>query len=433
MPRFLSQILFFIVLVVVLAAWIALPPIGDAVLIALFVAWLAVSPGGRQSATLALVGLRSIASRLGVSSVIVIGIACVTAVVASLLAMGAGFDETMRSGGSDTTVIVLRGGSASESQSVLLRSDVDAVKQLPGIATGKSGDPLVSAELVVATAPPDEPGRASLQLRGVDPTGWELRPALRITEGRAFTPGTRELVVGDGLLRTYPKLRPGSSFSLGGHPWKVVGAFHGGDAYDSELWADRIVVADDYRRGDTAESVLLRLVSPNRLDALNASIDANPALHVETDTTKGFFARQAGNLTTIVRIVGTAVGGIMALGAAFGALNCMFAAVATRQKEIATLRAIGFRGGSMIVAVMIECMVLALLGGVLGALVAWVCFNGHTASTMNGFNQVVYRFQVAPEVLLSALKWALAIGFVGGLYPGLRSARLSVTQALRDA
>jgi len=436
MRKFFLQTLNLLALLLALTAWVVLPPAGDLMLLGVFAIWLTTTVAGRQAARLAWIGLRSIRSRLGSASVIVVGIACVTAVVASLLAMGSGFADTMRSGGREDTVIVLRGGSASESQSILLRSDIDALSQLPGIAKDANGRLMLSPELVVAanlSGKKDSDQPDSIQLRGVDPMSWELRPGLHIVQGRAFHPGTRELVVGDGVRSQHPELRIGQEIHLGTKPWRIVGAFHSGDAYDSELWADRVVIADDYRRGDTVESVLLRLVSPSRLDALNAAIDANPSLRVETDTTRGFFARQAGNLTAMVQAVSLSVGAIMALGAAFGALNCMFAAVAARVREIATLRAIGFRGGSMVVAVMVESMLLAVLGGCAGAAVAWLCFNGYTTSTLNGFNQVVFSFRVSADVLASALKWALAIGVVGGLYPGLRSARLSVAQSLRDA
>jgi putative ABC transport system permease protein len=214
--------------------------------------------------------------------------------------------------------------------------------------------------------------------------------------------------------------------------WKVVGVFASGDAYDSELWADRREVAAAYRRGNSAESVLVKLTGAAAFAPFKAALAADPKLKVEADTTREFFARQSEGLAKVLRVVGIAVGLIMAIGAVFGALNCMFAAVAARAREIATLRAIGFRGGPVVVSVMLETMLLALLGGLLGALVVWLIFDGYTASTLNGFTDVMFRFKVDPGLVWTGLKWALAIGFVGGLFPAVRAARLPVTTALRE-
>ena len=219
---------------------------------------------------------------------------------------------------------------------------------------------------------------------------------------------------------------------LGREDWKVVGVFASHDAYDSELWADRAAVSDAFRRGNSAESVLVRLTSPAAFDRFKAALASDPKLKVEAQTTRDYFAKQSEQLTRVIRVVGITVGVIMAIGAVFGALNCMFAAVASRAREIATLRAIGFRGTPVVTSVMLETMLLALAGGVLGAAVVWLLFNGYTASRLSGFNQVVFRFRVDPALIWTGLKWALAIGFVGGLFPAVRAARLPVSTALRE-
>jgi putative ABC transport system permease protein len=380
------------------------------------------------------VGIGTLRQRLGSSSVIVIGIAGVVGVLVALLAMGQGFQATLQSGGRDDTAIVLRGGSVSEAQSVMTRDDVDAIEQAPGIARGADGKPVVSAELVVAAnlRKRGSDDDANAQLRGVDPAAWALRPKLKIVEGRAFRPGLRELVVGQGAHREFAGLDVGDEVKLGMQTWKVVGVFASGDAYDSELWADRREVAAAYRRGNSAESVLVKLTGAAAFAPFKAALAADPKLKVEADTTREFFARQSEGLAKVLRVVGIAVGLIMAIGAVFGALNCMFAAVAARAREIATLRAIGFRGGPVVVSVMLETMLLALLGGLLGALVVWLIFDGYTASTLNGFTDVMFRFKVDPGLVWTGLKWALAIGFVGGLFPAVRAARLPVTTALRE-
>lgn len=434
MKKFLINFGLLILAAAAVFAWTLLPWFGVLALAVVFAAWLMLSRTGRQASSVTAVGVSTLRQRIGSSSVIVIGIAGVVGVLVALLAMGEGLTATLQSGGRTDTAIVLRGGSAAESASVLVRDDVDAVTQAPGIARDSAGRPMVSAELVVA-ANVDQKGSgdvANAQLRGVDDQAWALRPGLKILEGRKFKPGLRELVVGQGAERQFAGMNVGDEVKLGTESWKVVGVFESGDACDSELWADRQTVASVYRRGNSAESVLVKLTSASAFDAFNAALSSDPKLKVEASTTADYFAKQSSGLATTIRIVGLTVGIIMAIGAIFGALNCMFAAVASRAREIATLRAIGFRGVPVVVSVMLETMLLALLGGLLGALIVYLVFNGYTTSTLSGLTQVVFRFKVAPHLLWNGLKWALAIGFIGGLFPAMRAARLPVTTALRE-
>ncbi|OOG62099.1 hypothetical protein B0E46_14000 [Rhodanobacter sp. B04] len=434
MKKFLINLSLVLLVVVALFGWTMLPWLGALALAVIFAAWLGFSRSGRQTASMTAVGVSTLRQRAGSSSVIVIGIAGVVAVLVALLAMGEGLTATLQSGGRTDTAIVLRGGSAAESASVLVHDDVLAIGQAPGIARDAGGKPLVSAELVVAASVKQQGSDedANAQLRGVDAEAWALRPGLKIVQGRKFTPGLRELDVGQGAARQFAGMAVGDEVKLGTESWKVVGVFASGDAYDSELWADREAVASAYRRGNSAESVLVKLTGPAAFDSFNAALASDPKLKVEASTTADYFAKQSASLAKTIHIVGLTVGIIMAIGAIFGALNCMFAAVASRAREIATLRAIGFRGAPVVVSVMLETMLLALLGGVLGALIVWLVFNGYTASTLNGLTQVVFRFKVSPQLLWDGLKWALAIGFIGGLFPAVRAARLPVTTALRE-
>jgi putative ABC transport system permease protein len=434
MKKFLFNLVLVLLVIVAVLAWIRLPWIGVAALALLFALWLALSRSGRQAASVTAVGVSTIRQRAGSSSVIVVGIAGVVAVLVALLAMGEGLTATLASGGRSDTAIVLRGGAAAESASVLLRDDVLAVEQAPGVARDAAGKPVLSAELVVAASLKQKGSNedANAQLRGVDAEAWALRPDLKIVQGRKFKPGLRELVVGQGAARQFAGVALGDEVKLGTESWKVVGVFASGDAYDSELWADRQSVASAYRRGNSAESVLVKLTSAAAFDGFKAALMSDPKLKVETSTTADYFARQSAGLAKTIRVVGLTVGVIMAIGAIFGALNCMFAAVASRAREIATLRAIGFRGVPVVVSVMLETMLLALAGGVLGALIVWLVFNGYTTSTLNGLTQVVFDFKVSPALMWSGLKWALAIGFIGGLFPAVRAARLPVTTALRE-
>ena len=417
-----------------MTTWVKLPWFGALILALLCGLWLALTRSGRQAASVTKVGIGTLPDRLGSSLVIVIGIAGVVGVLVALLAMGEGLQATLNSGGRNDTAIVLRGGSVSESQSVLVRDDVDAIEQATGVARNASGKPMASAELVVAANLPlrNSQDEAAAQLRGVDDGAWALRPDLKIVEGRKFKPGMRELVVGEAARRQFAGLDVGKDIKLGTQVWKVVGVFQSDGAWNSELWSDRQTVASAYRRGNSAESVLVKLNSPAAMTKFKATLAADPRLKVEASTTHDYFAKQSEGLSKIIRVVGLTVGIIMAIGALFGALNCMFAAVASRAREIATLRAIGFRGTPVVVSVMLETMLLALAGGVLGALIVWLVFNGYHASTLSGFTQLMFQFKVGPGLIWTGLKWALAIGFVGGLFPAVRAARLPVTTALRE-
>ncbi|MGN6790360.1 MAG: ABC transporter permease [Rhodanobacteraceae bacterium] len=434
MKRFLINLGLVVLAIVALAIWTMLPWIGALIFAVLFALWMALTRSGRQAASVTKVGIGTLRDRLGSSLVIVIGIAGVVGVLVALLAMGEGLKATLNSGGRDDTAIVLRGGSVSESQSVLVRDDVDAIEQSAGIARDASGKPIASAELVVAASLPLRGSQddGNVQLRGVDEGAWALRPDLKVVQGRKFNPGMRELVVGEAAQRQFTGLDLGREVKLGNQVWKVVGAFQSDGAWNSEMWADRQTVASAYRRGNSAESVLVKLAGPDAMAKFKAALAANPRLKVEASTTRAYFAKQSEGLSKIIRVVGLTVGIIMAIGALFGALNCMFAAVASRAREIATLRAIGFRGTPVVVSVMLETMLLALAGGVLGAVIVWLIFNGYHASTLSGFTQLMFKFRVGPDLIWMGLKWALAIGFVGGLFPAMRAARLPVTTALRE-
>jgi putative ABC transport system permease protein len=427
-----------VILVVALAIWVKLSWPGALIAAVLFATWMAVTRLGRQAASVTSVGVSTLRQRLGSSSVIVIGIAGVVGVLVALLAMGEGYSETLRKTGNTDTAIVMRGASASEVMSVLERDSVVVIPQVAGIARDAQGKPIASPELVVAAnlqlkgGTPDDVG--SVQLRGIGDEAWTVRPNVRLVAGRKFKPGMHELLVGQGAQREFDGLQVGQQVKLGSQSWTVVGAFASGDALDSELWADANVVADAYRRGGSRNSVTVKLTSPQAFDAFKAKVEADPRLKVDVSTTLDYFSKQSEGTSKMIKGIGITVGLIMAIGAIFGALNCMFAAVAARAREIATLRAIGFRGTPVVVAIMLETMLLALLGGLLGGLLAWLIFNGYTASTLaaGSVGKLSFEFSVTPALLWSGLKWALAIGFIGGLFPAVRAARLPVTTALRE-
>ncbi|TZF88938.1 ABC transporter permease, partial [Cognatilysobacter lacus] len=379
------------------------------------------------------VGIAGLPQRLGASSVVVVGIAGVVGVLVAMLAMGEGFRTTLAGTGGNDTAIVLRGGSQAETNSVITRDQVPLLGSLDGIARGADGRALLSAELSqVVNLPTLADGTdANVQFRGVGPSAWALRPKLKIVEGRRFNPGLREIVVGRGAQRQFKGLEVGHTLKLANQAWTVVGVFESGDSHDSELWTDVDVLGPAYQR-QAFQSVTVKLDGARGFRRLKAALAADPRLKLDVMTTHDYYAKQSERLATLLSILGKVIGAIMALGAIFGALNSMYAAVSGRAREIATMRAIGFRGLPVVTAVMLETMLLAFLGGILGAGIAWLVFNGHSVSTLgNNFSQVVFQFRVSPALLWTGLKWALAIGLVGGLFPALRAARMEVTDALR--
>jgi putative ABC transport system permease protein len=431
-------VLLVLLLIAVLVAWIVLPWQGALALAALLAAWLAGTRSGRRALSVASVGISTLGQRLGSSAVIVVGIAGVVGVLVAMLAMAEGYAETLRKTGSEDTAIVLRGGSAAEVASGLDRDSLMQIAQTAGIARDAKGEPLASPETVVAANLPIQGGLAdeegSVQLRGVGPQAWAVRPQVHIVQGRLFTPGLRELIVGKGAARQFAGLVPGQDIRLGNTTWKVAGVFASGDALESEIWGDANTVAEMYRRGSGRNSVTVRLADPRGFAAFKAALEANPQLKVDASTTLDFFSKQSENTSRLIRIIGIVVGSIMAVGAMFGALNTMFAAVAARAREIATLRAIGFAGLPVVVAILLETMLLALAGGAIGGALAWLIFNGHAASTMAAgtVGKLSFELHVTAGVLWQGLKWALAIGFMGGLFPAARAATMPVTTALRE-
>ena len=434
MKNFFANALVIVLLAIGLGIWVVLPWAGVLALVVLLALWLLLTRSGRLALAATGIGLASLPQRWAASLVIVIGIAGVVGVLVAMLAMGRGFQATLESTGDDTTAIVLRGGSQAETNSVITRDQVPLLETLPGVARGEDGRPLVSAEVsqVVNLVARGDGGDVNGQFRGVGPQAWAVHDKVRIVEGRTFGTGLREIVAGRGAQRQFAGLEVGNTLDLGNQTWTVVGIFESGDAYESELWTDAQTLATTYNRG-AWQSISVRTEGKPGFEQFKAAVAADPRLKLDVETTAEYYRKQGGGLNKLLSVLGTVIGAIMAVGAVFGALNTMYAAVATRAREIATLRAIGFRGLPVVTAVMLETMLLALLGGLLGGAIAWLAFNNFTVSTLgNNFSQVVFQFQVSPPLLWNGLKWALGIGLVGGLFPALRAARLPITSALRE-
>jgi putative ABC transport system permease protein len=389
-----------------------------------------------QILAITLVNIRSIPQRLGSSAVAIVGIAGVVVVFVSVLSIAQGFRAAMTTAGDPRTAIVLRAGTDSEMSSGLSREQTQIIKDAPGLARNGDG-PVASAELfVIVNHPKRSTGTdANVPLRGVEPGAFDVRPRLKLVEGRRFDPGRNEIVVGRAAAGQFSGLEVGNDVRWGENVWKVVGIFEADGAIsESELWCDARVLQGAYRRGDSFQSVYVQLEREDALEAFKTALAGDPRLNVMVERETDYLAAQSTVLQTIIRTVGVVIAGLMAIGAIFGAINTMYNAVASRTREIATLRALGFGAGSIVTSVMAESAVLALIGGVLGGLLAWVGFDGYRTSTMNfqSFSQVAFAFRVTPTLLAQGLGCALVMGLVGGILPAIRAARLPIVNALRE-
>jgi putative ABC transport system permease protein len=383
-----------------------------------------------------LMSLRSIPARLGSSLVIVVGIAFVVAVLVSMLSMSQGFEKTLKGTGSDQRALLLSAGVLAELSSYIGPDILALTSSLPGAARDAQGVPRVSPELLVITELRKGEGRqassVNVALRGVGAAGIAMRPEIKLVEGRMFQPGLREVIAGRGAQRQFNGIGVGRSLKFRGSEWTVVGIFEsGGDAHESELWTDLDTARGAFGRPG-ASSVLVQLATPQAFDSLAAATKADPRLQIDAQTERDYYAAQSQQFTSNIGTFTTWLAAIMAFGALFGALNTMYSAVSTRQVEIATLRAIGFSGLPVVVSVLAEAVLLAMTGGLIGAAIAWIAFNGMSVSTLGAnFAQVAFSFSVSPQLVMRGLAWAVAIGFLGGLLPALRAARLPIVDALR--
>jgi putative ABC transport system permease protein len=393
----------------------------------------------RQIGAISLTNLKTLHSRLGASSVVIVGIAGVVFVLTALLAMANGLKETLRSTGEADRVLILGKGSHSEINGSITRDQAAIIAGEPGIvATRDAGNfrvALASGEIyATANLPRRKDGkRASVPVRGVSAAAFRVRPEVRISEGRNFEPGRFELIVGDGAERVFGGLAVGDRVSIKGATFDVVGHFSAeGHATESEMWLDVDVMTNVFRRASFLQSVLVRLESSDGLAALGTAIDADRRLSNSLFRESDFYAAQSEASTRLMTIVGVTAAAIMALGATFASLNSLYAAVASRTREIAILRAIGFSAFAVVVSVLAESLTLAFLGGLLGAALGWAVFDGASMASVGAtYSQVAFRFAVTPHLLAGGVALALAIGFVGGLLPAIRAARQSIVVGLR--
>ncbi len=380
--------------------------------------------------------LRNLPQRLAASTVAVVGVASVVLVFAAVLSMAAGLEKTMMAAGSEDTAVILRSGSTSELNSGLSNDQVLLIANAPGVLRD-GDDAVMSAELYVVTdvRKRSNDGDANVPFRGVQPGAFAVRDDIRVTDGRMFEAGKNEILVGRGAQEEFKGLGVGRTIRFGQNEWSIVGTFEAnGSVSESELWTDIRVLQSAYRRGNSFQSVRVRLESPESIESLRQALDDDPRIDVDVLTERDYYSSQSEGLVRFIRLIGYPLTVLMAVGAIFGALNSMYSSVSVRGKEIATLRALGFGPSAVLISTVVESVFLALIGGVIGGALAYLVFNGFQVSTLNGvsFSQVVFNFAVTPELLAQGLRAALLIGVVGGLFPAIRAARIPVAQALRE-
>lgn len=389
-----------------------------------------------QTVALASLNLRSLPRRPGTAAVAMSGIAALTGVFAGVLSMASGFEKTMEGSGAEDVALVLRSGSTAELNSRFSGEQADVVRYAPGIARDAAGEPEVSSELfwIVNAVGKSSGGEANIALRGIQPPGYALRNGYRLAEGREFTPGRFELIVGRGARNQFVGLEPGQTIRFGKTEWLVTGMFEaGGSVFESELWCDVNVLQSAYRLGSGFQVVRARVEGADGRARLEEALAGDQRLAVDVWSEKQFYSEQAEDTATLIRVIGIPVSVLMAIGAVFAALNAMYASIAARARELATLRALGFGSFPTALATLLESMALAFLGGVLGCTIAWLALNGFQASTLAAsFSQVVFNFAVTPDLLAQGITAALIVGLVGGVFPAVRAATARVTVALRE-
>ncbi|MBM0108842.1 ABC transporter permease [Steroidobacter sp. S1-65] len=389
-----------------------------------------------QIGAITAMNVRNMSQRAASSIVALIGIAGVVTVLIGVLSIAEGFRAVLEISGSDQVAIVLRNGATDEMGSGLSQDQTRVIADSPHALRDEQG-PVVSPELYVIVDRPllTTGTAANVPLRGVGQQATKLRGNFKIVEGRNFTPGTFEVVVGKGASMQFADLKVGDQFRAGTTNWTVVGIFEDrGSVAESEVWTDATVLQGAYNRGSSYQSMRVKLTSASAMQAFKDELTSDPRLNVRVFSEKQYYEEQSRILTTLVNTLGTSIAVLMGLGAIFAALNTMYSAVSSRMREIATLRALGFGSAPVITSVLAEAMLIGLIGGLLGMIVSYFAFNGMRASTMNfaTFSQLTFAFTVTPQLLLQGLIWALVLGLIGGLLPSLRAAKLPITTGLRE-
>ena len=380
--------------------------------------------------------VRNLRSRWKVTLLAICGIALVVAALVVILSMARGFRIALSSTGSDNNAIVTQRGSMSELSSWIDIGNANLIAVDPRIARGPDGKPMASCEVVVITTRPKKGTSIpfNITFRGVSPNAFKVRNAIKIVEGRSFTPGLFEVIVGKKIAERVDGLDVGSTVNIQRKNWKVVGLFSADDSsFESEIWGDYDAMAPAIGRNGGCESLTVRLTNPSVLASFDKDLRGNPRVQVQADSERKYYENLSGSTATALIILATFVAVVMGIGAVFGAMNTMYAIVSQRTREIGTLRALGFSRFSILFSFVMESVLLAIVGGLLGCLIA-LPMNGFTAVTgTNAFSELAFAFKVTPELLIIGLAFAVLMGLIGGLLPALRASRMPITRALREA
>lgn len=389
-----------------------------------------------QIAAVTAMNLRNLGSRKASSIVALVGIAGVVAVIVGVLALRQGFREVLDLSGSTDVAIVLRGGATDEMGSTLSLQQARLINDAPGVARADDGALSSPEVFVVVDVPIRSTGTpANVPLRGVTPNAARLRQAFKMVEGRMFTPGTFEIIVGRGAAHSFAGLDVGQRVKWGTTEWAIVGMFEDdGSVAESEIWADASSVQGAQNRGTTYQSMRVKLTSDSALAGFKDAVTADPQLNVRVFSERAYYEEQSRALVTMVNIIGNAIAILMGIGAVFAAVNTMYSAVSARTREIATLRAVGFGATPVVISVLVESLVIGLIGGMAGAFIAWLGIDGIRGATLNpaSFSQITFAFTVTPALLAQGVFYAVLLGLIGGLLPSLRAARVPITTGLRE-
>ncbi|HET9803418.1 MAG TPA: ABC transporter permease [Candidatus Acidoferrum sp.] len=381
--------------------------------------------------------VRSVKARWTSTIVAILGIAGTVGVFVAMLSLARGFRATLVASGSGGNVLALRAGSPSEMMGGITLDSVKLLQDKPGVARDSNGAPLITQEVVgVVPFPLVSTGTdANVQVRGVSANVLTVRPFVKIAEGRMFQPGLSELVVGKNASTTYAGLKLNDNVNMGGGHWKVVGIFDaGGSAFDSEVWCDSKILNEVLKRPDNIfQSATIHLTSPDTFNEFRDAVTKDPQLNLDVMREVDYYAKQSRTMTTLITVLGGLVAFIMAIGAIFGALNTMYSAVAERGREIATMRAVGFGGGSVVFSFLVEALLISFVGGVLGCLAVWP-LNGLTTQTLNfqTFSNLAFAFKISFDLLVGGVIFALVMGVLGGIPPAVRAASRPVAATLRS-
>jgi putative ABC transport system permease protein len=381
--------------------------------------------------------IRNLGQRWKVTLLAIFGIALVVAAVVVIASMGAGFQAALRATGTDNNAIVTQRGSLSELTSWIAIGNAQTIMTDPRIARDSSGTPLASCEIVIiASKPKKSDGRpTNITMRGVTQEAFQVRNGIKVVEGRMFSPGLFEVIVGKKIADRVNGLNLGDTVKVQRKDFKVVGLFTAdGSSFESEMWGDYNAIGPAVGRNGGCESLTVRLTNPTVLAALDKDLRANPQMQVQADSERAYYENQAGGLATALKILAGFVGVVMGIGAVFGAMNTMYAIVSQRTREIGTLRALGFSRFSVLLSFVMESILLALVGGIIGCLIA-IPMNGFTAGTgqTQSFSELAFAFKITPGIILVGLIFAVLMGLIGGLLPAVRASQMPITKALREA